>query len=372
MAKYSFMIINKLGMQDSEDSSVNSVLRFLEPILENQDLFKQKVISADVLANFIQNTPEILDYLTRFNVFNSGQILFNFGTEKKIVVHSDYSAELCRNHEHQTDFGEALKYGIEVGTSQRDNWSWFHQSTHAERPKVIPKTFESPTYPRINFVPDHIYGFRSKDIRNNVFFMGNDFIGYTSGSTFVMQEIATGSQSFFTEHYNHISAICVEKNMVATAEMTKQNNIILWDWAKVANDKSPGGHELKIRKRAVLYEYFNTGIAYMSFNGNSNILAVAGSGNCPRIVLFDLKTIEASADHNTNYSCVIGSHRLVNQHIISLVFDCYEDSLLIGTTKSVYKLKINHQGNNNEITKYDLKEFKGEKITSLRVLKGIH
>jgi hypothetical protein len=69
---------------------------------------------------------------------------------------------------------------------------------------------------------------------------------------------------------------------------------------------------------------------------------------------------------------VIGSHRLVNQHLISLVFDCYEDSLLIGTTKSVYKLKINYQGNNNEITKYDLKEFKGEKITSLRVLKGIH
>ena len=128
-------------------------------------------------------------------------------------------------------------------------------------------------------------------------------------------------------------------NVVATAEMTKNNNILLWNFSKKIVEhenqspydddfvKLPNTIEISFKKRANLIGYFNVGISLMAFSSSGNTLAAAGSSNIARVILFDIKNMEAFNEHTSKRSTIIGSHRFVNQYIVALVFDTQDESL---------------------------------------------
>ena len=136
-------------------------------------------------------------------------------------------------------------------------------------------TLEFPDYlneqninpPNIRIKLNHVFGFRTKDVRNNVKYLNQNSIIYHAGNLAIIQDLKTKEQKFFSLHKNDITSFTInkEKTLCATAEKSEEDKkctIIVWD-----------SNSLKENFRLTIPTEC---IKDMEFNANSSLIALIG------------------------------------------------------------------------------------------------
>ncbi|KAF5918030.1 hypothetical protein HPG69_019836 [Diceros bicornis minor] len=116
---------------------------------------------------------------------------------------------------------------------------------------------------------DHVFGYRGFDCRNNLHYLndGTDIIFHTAAAG-VVQNLSTGSQSFYLEHTDDILCLTVNqhpkyRNVVATSQIGTTPSIHIWD----AMTK----HTL-----SMLRCFHTKGVNYINFSATGKLLVSVG------------------------------------------------------------------------------------------------
>ena len=145
----------------------------------------------------------------------------------------------------------------------------------------IPNNIEQPDNekPDLNMHLDYVFGYRTKDTRNNVCYFNNNKIIYNAGKLCIIENLNDKKQTYFSEH--KVDILCItfnnEKNLVATAEASNdsmKSNIIIWN---------PRTLEVKIKIPLNI-----NGINSIHFSPNSTKLIASGLDEKHTLSLIDL------------------------------------------------------------------------------------
>uniref|UniRef100_A0A8D1EVV9 EMAP like 6 n=1 Tax=Sus scrofa TaxID=9823 RepID=A0A8D1EVV9_PIG len=116
---------------------------------------------------------------------------------------------------------------------------------------------------------DHVFGYRGFDCRNNLHYLndGADIIFHTAAAG-IVQNLSTGSQSFYLEHTDDILCLTVNqhpkyRNVVATSQIGTTPSIHVWD----AMTK----HTL-----SMLRCFHSKGVNYVNFSATGKLLVSVG------------------------------------------------------------------------------------------------
>ncbi|KAM7325934.1 hypothetical protein ACRRTK_014412 [Alexandromys fortis] len=116
---------------------------------------------------------------------------------------------------------------------------------------------------------DHVFGYRGFDCRNNLHYLndGADIIFHTAAAG-IVQNLSTGSQSFYLEHTDDILCLTVNqhpkyRNVVATSQIGTTPSIHIWD----AMTK----HTL-----SMLRCFHSKGVNYVNFSATGKLLVSVG------------------------------------------------------------------------------------------------
>lgn len=139
-------------------------------------------------------------------------------------------------------------------------------------------TIEIPDYlneqsinpPNIDIKLDHVFGYRTKDVRNNAKYLNQNSIIYHAGNLAIIQDLKTKQQKFFSLHKNDITSFAInkDKTLCATVEKCEEDkNCILIVW---------NSNSLKENFRLTIPAEC---IKDMEFNPNSSLIALIGVSN---------------------------------------------------------------------------------------------
>lgn len=144
--------------------------------------------------------------------------------------------------------------------------------------------------PKNNLILDYIFGYRTRDTRNNLRYLTENTIVYHSGCYGIIHNLETNNQKIFAEHNEDIIALAVNssKTLIATSENgsssqifkrtdSRDRNPIICIWDVDANlvHKFEGN--------------FFKGVNSLSFSPDSSKLLAISLNDEHDIYLFDLK-----------------------------------------------------------------------------------
>lgn len=100
---------------------------------------------------------------------------------------------------------------------------------------VYPTNYLKPTInghiaPKLTIEPLHVFGFRSKDTRDNLKYLSTNEIIYTTASLVVIQNVRTRSQRYFSEHKTDVTCFSVRPldRIVASGDLGSPPTVHLW------------------------------------------------------------------------------------------------------------------------------------------------
>jgi microtubule-associated protein-like 6 len=123
---------------------------------------------------------------------------------------------------------------------------------------------------------DHVYGFTTQGMRNNVRYNSAGDLVYPCSRIGVVQKKKVGSQVFFDRHTDKISAFALsrDRKIAATGQHGHRATVAVWD--------AITGESLRM-----LPELQSNGTSTLSFSKSSSILAVAGIDDDHTISVYD-------------------------------------------------------------------------------------
>lgn len=124
---------------------------------------------------------------------------------------------------------------------------------------------------KVAFELEHVFGFRTYDVRNNAVYAKTKHVVYHAGCVGVHYDRRTHSQKFYREHTRPIVCLAASRDgtFVATGEICGENlqqerpRIHVWEPTSCANV-------------AVLSEFHTKAVSYMSFSADGRYLASIG------------------------------------------------------------------------------------------------
>jgi microtubule-associated protein-like 6 len=144
---------------------------------------------------------------------------------------------------------------------------------------------------------DYVYGYRTKDTRNNVRYLDDKTIIYNAGKLCIIQNLENNTQRYFSGHRENVQCFTLnkERDLIASADGSNESmksQIIVWD---------PNTFEVKIP-----IELDINGINCLHFSPNSSKLIAAGLDKDHSLLLINLSDGEILA----NTLC--GKHKIVS------------------------------------------------------------
>ena len=127
----------------------------------------------------------------------------------------------------------------------------------------------------------HVFGYRTKDIRNNVKYINESTVVYQSGNLGIVHDLKENTQQFFTGHKKEILSFALNstRDLVATGEAQKDGDttsqIIIWnptDLSEISRITLPVN-----------------GINAIDFSEDSKLIACVGLDNDHSIFVVDVK-----------------------------------------------------------------------------------
>ena len=146
--------------------------------------------------------------------------------------------------------------------------------------KSLPKNLKEA--PNIQVIPEYIFGYKTKDTRNNLKYLSNNTIAYHAGTIVIIQDLTTNSQKLFVKHKEEIQAFAVSKQskLVAAGDINKNksNNkpaIIVWNYENEEEVVS-------------IDSLTNKGFIVIAFNPAGNLLACVTADDEHSIFVIEL------------------------------------------------------------------------------------
>lgn len=137
--------------------------------------------------------------------------------------------------------------------------------------------------PNSNLKLDFVFGYRTRDTRNNLRYISENKIVYHCGFYGIVHDLTTNTQKIFKEHHDDIISLAVNnsKNLIATGENGSKTHqglnpiVCVWDEECNLITKFEGN--------------FKKGINSINFSPDSNFLLAVSLNDDHEIFLFDLK-----------------------------------------------------------------------------------
>jgi WD40 repeat protein/Ca2+-binding EF-hand superfamily protein len=134
--------------------------------------------------------------------------------------------------------------------------------------------------PKVKLELEHVFGYRTKDTRNNLKYISNNTITYHAGKVLIIQDIQTGKQALMTHHQDEILSFAIDskKQLIATGENNKGDTVqpCIHLWTNTG--------ELVSR----LDENFKKGINCIDFSPSSQILGAVTLDDEHTIYVFNI------------------------------------------------------------------------------------
>ncbi|XP_069350552.1 echinoderm microtubule-associated protein-like 6 isoform X1 [Eulemur rufifrons] len=181
----------------------------------------------------------------------------------KIYAVSIREMEGTKPHQQLKEISVEERYGVVRGSRPP-------VSRAAPQPEKLQKNnITKKKKPVEELALDHVFGYRGFDCRNNLHYLndGADIIFHTAAAG-VVQNLSTGSQSFYLEHTDDILCLTVNqhpkyRNVVATSQIGTTPSIHIWD----AMTK----HTL-----SMLRCFHSKGVNYVNFSATGKLLVSVG------------------------------------------------------------------------------------------------
>ncbi|KRW98348.1 WD40-repeat-containing domain [Pseudocohnilembus persalinus] len=124
---------------------------------------------------------------------------------------------------------------------------------------------------------EYVFGYRAKDMRNNIKYLPNGNIVYNAAALGIVYDIKANEQRYFKEHRDDITALSVSQDttLAATGETGAKPRIFVW---------STNTLEVKNKFQGFLQK----GIALISFTPSGNKLVASAMDDNHCIALYDL------------------------------------------------------------------------------------
>lgn len=135
--------------------------------------------------------------------------------------------------------------------------------------------------PQLNAKLEYIFGYRTRDTRNNLRYVNEKEIVYHCGFYGIIHNIETNTQKIFSEHNDDISCLAIneQKTLIATGQLNNRNEkssfICIWDTDANLITKFEGN--------------FGKGINSLDFSPDSNKILATSMKEDHDIFLFDMK-----------------------------------------------------------------------------------
>ena len=137
--------------------------------------------------------------------------------------------------------------------------------------------------PKTNVKLDFVFGYRTRDTRNNLRYISENKILYHSGSYGLIHDLTTNKQKIFSQHNFDIISMCLNnsKTLIASGEDSSRTDseinpsICIWDTDSKLISKIEGN--------------FEKGINSLNFSPDSSKLLAVSLNEEHTIYLFDLK-----------------------------------------------------------------------------------
>ena len=212
-------------------------------ILKKYDTNKDGEISLKEFQSFVSKDPEILRYLTAYNLIAHDDLRPDFGGgEGEMIpeVDSDLEAEVrIRENINITPMAERIKSGIEHNLKGKNDdedllapkdsqQPWIAQVRNAAPSEYKPKKGESNP-PEACLQLDYVYGYRCHDCRNNLKYGPTGEIIYHTAAIGLTLDPKKNQQQFFMEHNDDIISIDVYETMAITGQVGMNPLLCIWD-----------------------------------------------------------------------------------------------------------------------------------------------
>lgn len=145
----------------------------------------------------------------------------------------------------------------------------------------IKPPFNQAKAPKVHFALDHVYGYNSKDCRNNLGYLSNDEVIYHAAATGIILNKESNTQRFFVGHMSSIMSIAVHPDgvQVATGGFDIKPYIYVWNSNTCLPLISFRGHLEK-------------GIKSLAFSPNGEYLAAVDISPYHSLAVYDLSCKE--------------------------------------------------------------------------------
>jgi WD40 repeat protein len=126
----------------------------------------------------------------------------------------------------------ASPFNFEIGAQEQgDEFMAVRPWEGAVKPPTsYTKPRDQDKAPKVTLNLDHCHGYRSKDKRNNIFYVNNDDVCYYAAAVGIVHNVRANTQRFFIRHRDDILSMSVHpnKSVVATGELHPKPMICIW------------------------------------------------------------------------------------------------------------------------------------------------
>lgn len=293
-------------------------------ILSRYDLGQASSIGLTEFQSLVTKDWEILLLLRNHGLLVSDDLKDNSEIEKDSTQGLECDSDL--DVETKRQFSEVVNKNDDVLTKRQKNFSVImsdikkiHDGNNISHEKSI-------FPPDAKAEPDHIYGYRGYDCRNNLKMMPTgDLVGFTGKMAWVMPK-SGASQKLFQAHTQEINCLVNNDAYCVTSESGPEPAIHIWDYKTCT-------------VKASIRSPFKDGIGFMCFSNDNKMIATVESNMRHSTIIYDFlkiinpeKSADKSIDNSNHYMSVIKGPSIP---VYAVIFEENNARLVYGCKKSI-------------------------------------
>ena len=155
---------------------------------------------------------------------------------------------------------------------------WRSQIVTPDKTNILPNDLKLA--PKSKLQLDYVFGYRTKDTRNNLCYLKNNLVVYHASAVGIIHNLETNTQKFFTGHKEDIISFAIDssRSLIATGENTSndgnKSTLCVWDTEA---------------KEIVRFQgIFEKGINALSFSPSGKKLVAISMDDNHTVYLFDI------------------------------------------------------------------------------------
>lgn len=329
-------------------------------ILKKYDTNKDGEISLKEFQSFVSKDPEILRYLTTYNLIAHDDLRPDFGGgEGEAIpdVDSDLEAEIkIKDNGNINPMAERIKSGIEhthkskfeeddcpyghhhnkeVPANLSQQQAWVTQVKNSIPSDYKPRPGESNP-PEASLQLDYVYGYRCHDCRNNLKYGPTGEIVYHTAAVGLVLDPKKNLQQFFLEHTDDVISIDVYETLCLTGQVGVSPMLCIWDLKTM-------------QSRLILKGVLQKGINHVCFSNDGRKFAAAGLDEDHCVIVYDLEKAIAAKQNpllakgkSAENLGLLASGKTTKSEIFDMKFEPTDKGLIAAGLKEV--LFLNFEG----------------------------